>query len=136
MIVQPRAQPPPLLSTAGLSHRQRRAMHTGARQAGLALHRCSRDVCCPPPPSEVVRDVGRRAQTDGHPGCAQGVATAPKADTMFPNRELIDGAERLLERDRIYQLLVEAHPELEDRITVDDASPMLKIGRASCRERV
>lgn len=46
---------------------------------------------------------------------------------MFPTRDLIDGFERLLERDRVHQLLVDAHPELEDRIEVDDANPMLTI---------
>lgn len=46
---------------------------------------------------------------------------------MFPTRELSDGFERLLERDRVHQLLLEAHPELEDRIEVDDANPMLTI---------
>lgn len=42
---------------------------------------------------------------------------------MFPTRDLIDGFERLLERDRVHQLLIEAHPELEDRIEVDHANP-------------
>lgn len=46
---------------------------------------------------------------------------------MFPTRDQIDGVERLLERDRVHQLLVETHPELEDRIEVDDANPMLTI---------
>ena len=46
---------------------------------------------------------------------------------MFPTRDQIDGAERLLERDRVHQLLIEAHPELEDRIEIDDANPMLTI---------
>ena len=46
---------------------------------------------------------------------------------MFPTRDLTDGVERLLERDRVHQLLIEAHPELEDRIEVDDANPMLTI---------
>ncbi|APX33994.1 hypothetical protein BH708_16190 [Brachybacterium sp. P6-10-X1] len=46
---------------------------------------------------------------------------------MFPTRELNDGFERLLERDRVHQLLLEAHPELEDRIEVDNANPMLTI---------
>lgn len=46
---------------------------------------------------------------------------------MFPNRHQIDGVERLLERDRVRQLLIEAHPELEDRIEIDDANPMLTI---------
>lgn len=46
---------------------------------------------------------------------------------MFPTRDLIDGFERLLERDRVRELLVDAHPELEDRIEVDDANPMLTI---------
>lgn len=46
---------------------------------------------------------------------------------MFPTRDLIDGYERLLERDRVHQLLLEAHPELTDRIEVDEANPMLRI---------
>lgn len=46
---------------------------------------------------------------------------------MFPTRDLIDGFERLLERDRVHQLLIEAHPGLEGRIEVDDANPMLTI---------
>ncbi|MCZ4328135.1 hypothetical protein [Brachybacterium paraconglomeratum] len=46
---------------------------------------------------------------------------------MFPTRDLTDGNERLLERDRVHQLLIDAHPELEDRIEVDDANPMLRI---------
>ena len=46
---------------------------------------------------------------------------------MFPTRAQIDGVERLIERDQIHQLLVEAHPELKDRIEVDDANPMLTI---------
>ena len=35
---------------------------------------------------------------------------------MFPTRDLIDGYERLLERDRVHQLLLEAHPDLADLI--------------------
>ena len=35
---------------------------------------------------------------------------------MFPSRDLIDGYERLLERDRVHQLLLKAHPALADRI--------------------
>ena len=46
---------------------------------------------------------------------------------MFHTRDLIDGYERLVERDRLHQLLVEAHPELEDRIEIGDANPMLTI---------
>lgn len=46
---------------------------------------------------------------------------------MCPTRDQIDGIERLLERDRVHQLLIDAHPELEDRIEVDDANPMLTI---------
>lgn len=46
---------------------------------------------------------------------------------MFPTRDQIDGYERLLERDRVHQLLIEARPELEDYIEVDDANPMLTI---------
>ena len=46
---------------------------------------------------------------------------------MFPTREMMAGGERLLERDRVHQLLIDAHPELEDRIEVDDANPMLRI---------
>lgn len=34
---------------------------------------------------------------------------------MFPTRDLIDGHERLLERDRVHQFLLEAHPELTAR---------------------
>jgi len=46
---------------------------------------------------------------------------------MFPARNLTDGFERLLERDRVRQLLIEALPDLEDRIEVDDTNPMLTI---------
>ena len=46
---------------------------------------------------------------------------------MFPTRDSIDGFERLLERDRVHQLLIDAHPELEDSIEVDDTNPMLSI---------
>lgn len=46
---------------------------------------------------------------------------------MFPTRDLIDGYERLLERDCVHQLLLKAHPELTDRIEVDEANPMLRI---------
>src|SRR5699024_8939489 len=61
------------------------------------------------------------------PGRVEDTATELKADTMFPTRGLIDGAEHLLERDRVHQLLVDAHPALEDRIQVDDVNPMLTI---------
>lgn len=46
---------------------------------------------------------------------------------MFPTRETRDGFERLLERDQVHQLLIEAFPELADRIEVDEANPLLKI---------
>lgn len=46
---------------------------------------------------------------------------------MFPTRELLASAERLLERDRVHQLLIDARPELEDRIEIDDAKPLLTI---------
>ena len=70
----------------------------------------------------------RSPSAHSHPsGRAQGAATAPKAGIMFPTRDVIDGAERLLERDRIHQLLIEAQPGLEDRVKVDDANPMLTI---------
>lgn len=39
-------------------------------------------------------------------------------------------AERLLERDRIHQLLVNALPDLKGHIEVDDANPMLSIPSA------
>ncbi|ATG50108.1 hypothetical protein CFK38_00160 [Brachybacterium vulturis] len=46
---------------------------------------------------------------------------------MFPSRDMMDGVERLLERDRVHQLLIDAHPTLADRIEIDDANPLLKI---------
>ena len=78
---------------------------------------CHRTTATPLPPLSIsragpVRDVGPSGHTDCHPGRAQGAATAPKAGTMFPTRDLIDGYERLLERDRVHQLLLEAHPDL------------------------
>ena len=93
---------------------------------------CHRTTATPLPPLSIsragpVRDVGPSGHTDCHPGRAQGAATAPKAGTMFPTRDLIDGYERLLERDRVHQLLLEAHPDLADRIEVDEANPLLRI---------
>lgn len=49
---------------------------------------------------------------------------------MTPTHELSDGFERLMERDRVHQLLITSHPDLEDRIEVDDAAPLLKIPTA------
>ncbi|MDN5821837.1 MAG: hypothetical protein L0H39_10145 [Brachybacterium sp.] len=46
---------------------------------------------------------------------------------MFPARDMMDGVERLLERDRVHQLLIDAHPTLADRIEIDEANPLLKI---------
>lgn len=71
--------------------------------------------------------VGPPGHTGHPPGRAHGAATAPKAGTTFPTRDLIDGYERLLERGRVHQLLLEAHPELADRIEADEASPVLRI---------
>lgn len=46
---------------------------------------------------------------------------------MFPTREMRDGFGRLLERDQVHQLLLEAYPELADHIEVDETNPLLKI---------
>src|SRR5699024_12244916 len=71
--------------------------------------------------------VGPPGHTCHPPGRAHGAATAPKAGTMFPTRDLLDGYERLLERDRVHQLLLEARPELADRIEVDESNPVLRL---------
>lgn len=49
---------------------------------------------------------------------------------MLPTHEFSDGFERLMERDRLHLLLIAAHPDLADRIEVDDANPLLKIPTA------
>lgn len=46
---------------------------------------------------------------------------------MFPSSDMTSGIEHLLERDRIAQAITEAHPELAEKIEVDDAKPLLKI---------
>ena len=53
-----------------------------------------------------------------------------KGPTVILSHELRDGFERLMERDRVHQLLFAAHPNLGDRIEVDDATPLLKIPTA------
>lgn len=46
---------------------------------------------------------------------------------MFPSSDMLRGIEHLLERDRIANTISDAHPELAEKIEVDDAKPLLKI---------
>lgn len=46
---------------------------------------------------------------------------------MFPTRDVVDAADDVLQRERISQAILSAHPELEDRLVEDETRPMLLI---------
>lgn len=46
---------------------------------------------------------------------------------MFPSSDMTSGIEHLLERDRIAKAITDAHPELTEKIEIDEAKPLLKI---------
>lgn len=46
---------------------------------------------------------------------------------MFPTSDMVDGFAQILERNQIQEALIDAYPQLAERIEVDDARPLLKI---------
>lgn len=46
---------------------------------------------------------------------------------MFPSSDMVNGFAQILERDQILEALIDAYPELADRIEADDARPLLTI---------